>query len=167
MSRGTSVWYVLTTCLSVTMVAALVAKKWKSSILFLTMQTNAAADTFPSPCSCFSLRSSYLRDVHPTQLVCPHIAVVMWCMNTCIVNNKMSAKSGRNMLTLAAPSRMTTCMTGVGELSCTGTRSSKQPTRSESTSRSSDAATSRALLYNITRHWILHLASYAIMSLAF
>ena len=51
------------------------------------------------------------------------------------------------MLTIAAPSRMTTYTTGVGELSCTGTRSSKQPPISEYTSRSPDAATSRALMY--------------------
>ena len=91
---------------------------------------------------------------------------VMYGRNTWIINKKMSAKSGRNMLTIAAPSRMTTCTTGVGELFCTGTRSSKQPSRSKSTSRSSDAASSRALLYNVTRHWLRYLASYAILSLA-
>ena len=91
---------------------------------------------------------------------------VMYDRNTWIVNKKMSPKSGRNMLTFAAPSRMTTCTTGVEELSCTGTRSSKQPPRSKSTSRSSDTATSRALLYNVTRHWVRYLASCVIMSLA-
>jgi len=38
------------------------------------------------------------------------------------------------------------------------------PWYSESTSRSSDVATSRALLYKKTRHWVWYLASYAIMS---
>ena len=102
MSRGKSVWYVLTTCLSVTMVAALVARK------------EITRGGGYIPLSLFVLQpSSYLPDVNPTQLICSHITVVM-----------------RNMLTIAAPSRMTTCTTGVGELSCTGTRSSKQPPRS-------------------------------------
>ena len=91
--------------------------------------------------------------------------VVMYGRNIWIVNKNMSAKSGRNMLTIAAPSKSMTCTTGLEELSCTGTRSSKQPPRSESTWRSSDAATSRVLLYNVTRHWVWYLASYAIMSL--
>ena len=103
---------------------------------------------------------------HTTSLLTWCSCVVMYGRSTWIVNKKMSAKSGRNMLTIAVSSRMTTCTTGVGELSCTGTRSSKQPPRSKTTSRSADAATSRALLYNVTRHWVRYLASYAIMSLA-
>ena len=66
---------------------------------------------------------------------------MMYGRNIWIVNKKMPKKSDRNMLTIAAPPRMTTCTTGVGELCCTGTRSSKKSPKSESTSRSSDAVT--------------------------
>ena len=147
------------------MVAALAAKNENTLYkCLMSMQKNAAADTFPSPCSCFKL--SARCSSHTTSLLTCSSCDVMYGRNTSIVNKKMSAKSCRNILTIAAPSRMTTCTTGVGELSCTGTRSSKQPPRSKSTSRSSNAATSRALLYNVTRHWLRYLASYAIVSLA-
>ena len=99
------------------------------------MQRNASADTLPSPCSCFTaFELSAIFSSHTTSLLTRCSCDVMYCRNTWIVNMKMSAKSGRNMLTIAAPWRMTTCTTGVGELSCTGTRSSMQPPRSESTS---------------------------------
>ena len=35
------------------------------------------------------------------------------------------------MFTIAAPSMMLTCTLGLGELPCEGTRSSKQPSRSD------------------------------------
>ena len=163
---GTSVWYVLTTFLSVTMVAVLAARK--NYRVFIN--TEKCGGGYIS-LSLFVLQPSIKLSVrcssHTTSLLTCCSCDVMWCRNTWIINKKMSAKSGRNILTIAASSRMMTCVTGVAELSCTGTRSSKQPPRSESTSCSSEAATSRALLYNVTRHWVWYLASYVIMSLAF
>ena len=71
---------------------------------------------------------------HATSLLTCCSCGVMYGRNIWIVNKKLSANSGRNILTIAAPSRTTTCTTGLGELSCLGTRSFKQQPRSESTS---------------------------------
>ena len=157
-SHGTSVWYVLTTCLSVAMVVALAAKNEKPLYCCCQCRETRRRIHFPLLVRASAFKLSARCSSHTTSL--------MYGRNTWIVNKKMSATSGWNMLTIAASSRMTTCTTGVGELPCTWTRSSKQPPRSKSISRSSDAATSRALLYNVTRHWVRYLASYAIMSLA-
>ena len=145
----------LTTCLSVATVAALAAKKWKKN-LYCCCQCRETRRRIHFP---LRVRASAFKlfarcSSHTTSLLTCCSCDVMYDRNTWVVNKKMSAKSGRNMLTIEAPSRMTICTTGVGELSCTGTRSSKQPPRSESTSHSSDAATSRALLYNVARHWV-------------
>ena len=106
----------------------------KNSIIIVVINAEKCGGRYISLSLSVLQPSSYLRDVHPTKIVCSHVAVVMYSRNIWIVNKKMSAKSDRNMLAIAAPSRMTTCTTGVGELSCTGTRSSKQPSRSKSTS---------------------------------
>ena len=164
-SRGTSVWYVLTTCLSVAMVVALAAKNEKLYCCCQSRETRRRIH-FPLIVRASAFKLSARCSSHTTSLLTCCSCDLMYGRNTWIVNKKMSAKSGRNMLTIAASSRITTCTTGMEELPWTWTRSSKQPPRSESTSRSSDAATSRAFLFNVTRHWVRYLASYAIMFLA-
>ena len=126
----------LTTCLSVAMVAAVAAKNEKLYIVVVNAEKRGGGYI---SLSVFVLQPSIKLSArcssHTTSLLTRCSCDVMYGRNTWIVNKKMSAKSGRNMLTIAASSRMTTCTTGVGGLSCTGTRSSKQPPRSESTSR--------------------------------
>ena len=154
------------TRLSVAKVATVAAKNKKLYCCCQCRETQRRIH-FPLRVRASAFKLSARCSLHTTSLLTCCSCDVMYGRNTWIVNKKIFAKSGQNMLTIAASSRMTTCTTGVGELSCIGTRSSKQPPRSKSISHSSDAAISRALLYNITRHWVRYLASYAIMSLVF
>ena len=90
--HSTPVWHVLMTCLSVAMVAALVAKNKNNSILLSLMRRNSCQfpgivldgstrRRIPFPLSVFVFwPSSYLRYIHPTQhLVCSRVPVAMWC----------------------------------------------------------------------------------------
>ena len=151
----------LTTCLSVAMIAALA--------VVVNADTRGGGYISLPSASKLSARCSS----HATSLLTCYSCGVVYGRNTWIVNKKLSANSGRNILMIAASSRTTTCTTVVEELFCTGTRSSKQPPRSESTSLSLDAPTSRVLLYtsrvllyNVTRHLVRNLACDAIISVA-
>ena len=121
----------LTACLSVAIVAALAAKNEKlyNNCCCQCRETRRRIH-FPLLVRASAFKLSAKCSSHTTSLLTCCSCDVMYGRNTWIVNKKMSAKSGRNMLTIAAPSRMTTCTTGVGELSCTRDLPSSHPDQS-------------------------------------
>ena len=104
----------LTTCLSVALVAALAAKNETLSCYCQCRETRRRIH-FPLFVRASAFKLSARCSSHTTSLLTCCNCDVMYGRKTSIVNKKISAKSGRNMLTIAAPSIMTTCTTAVEE----------------------------------------------------
>ena len=148
--QTTSLWCVLMTCLSVSVVASLVARKANSYILFSSVQRKPCQFPgmeldgstrwlmhLPRFClvSAFKMSVRYSSQTTSILLVC-FSWDVMFGKTTCdAYSSKVFALPGRSILMIAAPSRIMTLTSGLAAaaatFTCGGTRSSKQPIRSD------------------------------------
>ena len=131
--------------LSVPRPVTCVARKENSSVLLSSIRRNSdqffgmALDgstrlrtPFPLLDRVPALRLSATYSSHTTSTLWTCSCDIMYGKNTSFAySEKVLAAPGLSMLTTAAPSKMTTCTLGLAAVSCNGTRSSRQLTKSD------------------------------------